>query len=275
VFSLGILFVVFTPGGQKIEWLKNSSISPSSSNHEGTIQPSLPDVAGHTNPEITSDPELPNPPPARSSSHLRFLTVATMLRNERPWLREWIEFYLMMGNEHFIIYDNGSTDLPLEILQFYIDQGIVTYIPWPPKEVPPHGRPRTRLEEWQYSWFKDSLETCLADDWTVHRHVPCQYAAFSNAICRTKGGVSRWLGIFDVDEYIFPRPTSNFTSISELLRRENENTDHLAVFGGTFGTSGHIDHPARRIPGSPLQALITESYTYRAELHRSPKTRKS
>ena len=169
-----------------------------------------------------------------------------------------------MGANHFILYDNGSTDLPLDILQHYIDAGIVTYIPWPPPSVPPPTEPfKTQLEEWQYSWFKDVLETCLSDDWIVHRQVPCQLAAFSDAIRRTKGGVSRWLALFDVDEYIFPRPQSQYESLVELLVERND-TDSIRIFGNTFGTSGFIEHAAERKQGEVLHALLTESYTLRA-----------
>ena len=95
---------------------------------------------------------LAKPIPLGSISHQRYLTIATMFKNKRRWVREWIEFHLMMGAEHFIMYDNDSTDFPLEVLQYYIDQGLVTYIPWPPKEVPPPPESfKTQLEEWQYS----------------------------------------------------------------------------------------------------------------------------
>jgi hypothetical protein len=171
----------------------------------------------------------------------------------------------MMGTEHFIIYDHGSTDHPLEVLQYYIDQGIVTYIPWPPENVPFPEPFKTRLEEVQYSRFKESVETCISDTVVAHRQAPCQMSAFSDAIRRTKGGVSRWLGIFDVDEYIFPRSTSPFGSLAEMLRRQYANTDHLLIHGSNFGPSGHIEHAARRKPGSPLPALLTESYTLRPE----------
>jgi hypothetical protein len=119
------------------------------------------------------------------------------------------------------------------------------------------------LEEWQYSWFKDVLETCLSDDWIVHRQVPCQLAAFSDAIRRTKGGVSRWLALVDVDEFIFPRPQSKYESLVELLVERND-TDSIRIFGNTFGTSGFIEHAAERKQGETLHALLTESYTLRA-----------
>ena len=212
---------------------------------------------------------LPDPIPSRSSSHLRYLTFTTMLRNQRRWLREWLEFYLMMGVDHFIIYDNNSEDEPLEILQPYIDQGVVTYIVWPPQRIPGPWRPfKTQIEAYQYHWYHDSLETCLDDSWTIHRQGPCQLAAFGDALARSKGGVTRWLACFDVDEYIYPRPNSAFDSIANLLRRQHANIDHLTVHGSVFGTSGHVDHAARRRPGEPLQALMTENYIYRAELAR-------
>jgi hypothetical protein len=192
-----------------------------------------------------------------------------MFKNQRRWLREWLEFYLMMGVDHFIIYDNNSTDLPLEILQGYIDREQVTYIPWPPAQIPPPPETfTTQLEEWQYSWFHDCLDTCLAQEWIIHSQVPCQLAAWSDAIRRTKGGGSRWLATFDVDEYIFPRPTSAFKSLAELLRRKYRDTDHIRVYGNTFGTNGHVHHAARVNSSSPLHALLTESYTQRAPYER-------
>jgi len=188
-----------------------------------------------------------------------------MLKNKRQWLREWLEFYLMMGAEHFIIYDNGSTDLPLEVLQIYIDQGLVTYLPWPPRRNPsPPRKFDTALDNWQYSWFKDALATCLSDDRITHQQIPCQLAAFSDAIRRTKGGVSRWIANLDVDEYMFPRPSSEFKSLAEILLRNHADTDHIKVYGSPFGTGGHIHDVPRRNPGDPLRALMTESYTFRA-----------
>jgi hypothetical protein len=218
---------------------------------------------------LEREDDLPNPRHIRRQVHQRYLTLATMMKNQRRWLREWIEFHLMIGVEHFIVYDNESTDHPLEILQHYIDQGLVTYIPWPPRTVPRPTLPfKTGLEKWQYMWFKDSLETCLSNDWTMHRQGPCQLAAFTDAILRTKGGVSRWLGIWDVDEYIFPREKSHFKTLTGLLRRKYSDLDHIRFYGNVFGTNGHVEH-ARRKPGSPIQALLTEEYTRRAELDRN------
>jgi len=213
------------------------------------------------------DGELPDPIPTRASSHQRFLTIMTMVKNQRRWLREWLEFYLMMGVEHFYIYDNESKDYPLEILQPYIDDGIVTYIQWPRKDIPPPPKFKTKLEQRQYQWFSDQLLSCMDDDWTMHKQGPCQLAAFADAVRRNTGGVTRWLASIDVDEFMFPRPQSNFTSIAEMLQTNFADEDHVTVWGGMFGANGHKDWAARREPGEPLQALVTESYTRRAKLH--------
>ena len=217
---------------------------------------------------VDADLPIPDIPPVRTTDHRRMLTVATMFRNQRRWLREWIEFYRIMGVEQFILYDNDSTDLPQEVLQPYIDDGLVLYFSWPPKETPsPAEKFATKLDEWQYQWFKDCLETCIADDWIIHKQVPCQLAAFSDAI-RIAKHKSRWIGIFNVDEYIFARPSGNFTSLVELLRHNHGDTDHIRVVGNTFGTNGHIEHAAQRTEGDKLHPLITENYILRAPLDR-------
>lgn len=214
--------------------------------------------------------KLPDVPPQPLDSHQRFLTLSTMVKNQRRWIREWLEFNIMMGVEHFIIYDNGSNDDTIDVVQYYIDEGIVDWIPWPPKEVPkPLENPATVMEEWQDSWYRDCLETCLDNDWKIHKQGPCQLAAFTDAIRRTSGGVSRWLGIWDVDEYIFPRKKAPYKSLVEMLKGEYEDTRHIRLWGNVFGTSGHVSTPKRR-EGSSLHPLLTEEYTQRAQLDRTP-----
>lgn len=215
------------------------------------------------------DWSLYNAPPVSSLTHQRFFTVATMVKNQRRWLREWLEFYILMGVEHFLFYDNNSTDLPLEILQHYIDGGYVTYIPWPPSVVPEPISAHTYLEQEQFEWYRDCLDTCLNSNYTIHKQGPCQMAAFNDAIRRTKGGVSRWLGVWDIDEFIFPREGSGFSSLADLLSRQYSNASHVRFFGSVFGTSGHIEHAAQRKTNSSLQALLTEEYIYRAEIDRT------
>ena len=55
------------------------------------------------------------------------LSVMAIFKNETMNLNVWLDHYLWQGVEHFFLIDNGSTDDPLDILQSYIDRGIVTY----------------------------------------------------------------------------------------------------------------------------------------------------
>jgi hypothetical protein len=54
-----------------------------------------------------------------------YLAVGANYRDEGPYLREWIEFHLLVGVEKFFLNDNLSVDDHLEVLAPYIDEGIV------------------------------------------------------------------------------------------------------------------------------------------------------
>ena len=45
------------------------------------------------------------------------LSIYTMIKDIGAMLPEWIEYHLMLGVEHFYLYDNGSTDNTRKILQ--------------------------------------------------------------------------------------------------------------------------------------------------------------
>ena len=55
---------------------------------------------------------------------LAFVLIA---KNEATYIKEWLDFHIKQGVSKFIIYDNESTDNFLEVLQPYIESGVVTY----------------------------------------------------------------------------------------------------------------------------------------------------
>lgn len=59
------------------------------------------------------------------------LTICAIFKNEGKFLKEWIEYYLMIGVEHFYLYNNISDDNFLEILEPYIKNDTVTLNDWP------------------------------------------------------------------------------------------------------------------------------------------------
>ena len=61
------------------------------------------------------------------------LAITAIMKNEGPYLKEWLDYHILVGVEKFYLYDNESTDNTNEILKPYIERGIVDYIYWPGK----------------------------------------------------------------------------------------------------------------------------------------------
>jgi hypothetical protein len=61
------------------------------------------------------------------------LSVVAILKNEAPYVREWIEYYRLVGATKFYIYDNDSQDRLKTVISDYIDSGIVVYKDFPGK----------------------------------------------------------------------------------------------------------------------------------------------
>ena len=58
------------------------------------------------------------------------LALGSTMRNEAPYLKEWIEFHLARGVDKFYIADNDSTDDSLNVLDMYVTNGIVELVPF-------------------------------------------------------------------------------------------------------------------------------------------------
>lgn len=56
-----------------------------------------------------------------------YLSIAAIIKNEAPYLKEWIEYHKLLGVERFYIYDNNSDDDTIDVLKQYIKNGDVVY----------------------------------------------------------------------------------------------------------------------------------------------------
>ena len=66
-----------------------------------------------------------------SMPKLYTLSICAIFKNEAPYMREWIEYYLLMGVDHFYLYNNNSDDNFRGILMPYVEHGVVTLQDWP------------------------------------------------------------------------------------------------------------------------------------------------
>jgi hypothetical protein len=94
------------------------------------------------------------------------VTICAIFKNEAPFMKEWLDYYSLLGVEHFYLYNNFSDDDYLSIIHPYIEKGAVDLIEWPVK----HG---------QMIAYRDCYE---------------RFA------CETE-----WLGYIDLDEFVCPR----------------------------------------------------------------------
>ena len=54
------------------------------------------------------------------------LAVVAILKNEAPYIKEWLDYHLVAGVDHFYLYDNESSDNYNEVINPYIEKGLVT-----------------------------------------------------------------------------------------------------------------------------------------------------
>ena len=58
------------------------------------------------------------------------LAVVAIFKDEARYLREWLDYHLLTGAEHFYLYNNDSSDDYEKILAPYVEAGLVTLIDW-------------------------------------------------------------------------------------------------------------------------------------------------
>jgi hypothetical protein len=155
-------------------------------------------------------------PELLSSPRRNYLTCTTVIKNDARYLDEWLQFHLLMGVEHFYIYENGSTDHSLSILLPYQEAGFVTLVPW------------------------------------HHFSVWANTQRLANAHAIANFGMSTtWMAFFDVDEFVLPTDASSLTAIL----KEREHLHGIGVAGINFGTNGHRAIPGGLVTENFCQAV--------------------
>jgi hypothetical protein len=171
---------------------------------------------------------------ARNSARARghqpaYLSIGAIYRNEGPYMREWIEFHRLVGVERFFLYDNGSTDEHLEVLQPYIEDGSVTLHDWP-------VFPTQQMERYDMSKMVN-----------VAGHLCPQMKAYDHCL-NEHGAESRWIAFIDLDEFLF---APGDRSLPETLV-DYEEWPGVGVSAALFGPCSNLTMP---------DGLVVENYT--------------
>jgi hypothetical protein len=101
------------------------------------------------------------------------ISICGIFKNESKFLDEWIRYHLVVGVDHFYLYNNNSNDTFLNVLQPYIDKGVVDLIDWP---------------------YNHSQMKAYEDCYNKHKNH------------------TNWLAFIDIDEFICPISKNNLKS---------------------------------------------------------------
>ena len=123
-----------------------------------------------------------------------YLTACLNFRNAAPYLAEWIEFHLLVGFEHFYLYNNNSQDAYKAVLEPYIAAEVVSLFEWPVSPA-----------------FPQSYEHCISN----HQHE------------------ARWIAFLDDDEFLFPTTRSDLRKVLRDYERYAAVGVHWMVFGSS------------------------------------------
>ena len=94
--------------------------------------------------------------PPREYKH--YLSAVLIFKDEAPYLKEWLEYHLMLGVEHFYLYQNNSTDNYMEVLAPYVEKKLVTVIDWPA-----YPGQYSAYRDWYSRYRKESYWTTFID----------------------------------------------------------------------------------------------------------------
>lgn len=118
--------------------------------------------------------------PKNNSDKEYKVSVCSIFKDEGTYLKEWIEYHIIVGVEHFYLYNNKSSDNYLKILNPYINKGLVTLIDWP--------KPQSQMEA-----FSDCAER------------------FSSQ--------TKWIAYIDLDEFIVPNEANNIYDVVKRFEK--------------------------------------------------------
>ena len=127
------------------------------------------------------------------------LAVAAIFKDEGKYLKEWLNYHLLAGVEHFYLYNNDSSDDYAEVLAPYVKANVVTLTDFP-----------GRLT--MFPAYNDALEKFRFE---------CRYMAF-----------------IDLDEFIFPKTNLNIAEVVDEILARDKNAAALGINWQCFGSNG-------------------------------------
>jgi hypothetical protein len=125
-----------------------------------------------------------------------YLSVCALFRDEADYMEEWLEYHLMLGVDHFFLYNHHSGDNYQKVLKPYVKSGVVTLRdlsfpnPW---------------ERWQVKAYFHAKQKC--------------------------SGKFHWLAAIDTDEFLCPVQDDSLPAVLNRLEKQPAVFVHWKMFG--------------------------------------------
>ena len=127
------------------------------------------------------------------------LAVVAIFKDEGKYLREWLDYHLLAGVDHFYLYNNDSSDDYAEVLAPYVEKNLVTVIDCPGRLM-------------MFPAYNDAIEKYRYE---------CRYFAF-----------------IDLDEFIYPKSNRSIVEVVDEILSQVLDAAGLAMNWQCFGSSG-------------------------------------
>ncbi|MBR1421276.1 MAG: glycosyltransferase family 2 protein [Selenomonadaceae bacterium] len=159
------------------------------------------------------------------------IAIALIVKNESPYIEEWLEYHYKIGIDRFYIYDNDSEDRSelKKILEPWIAQKIVEYVEFP----------------------GNKSQMIVYDEIVYQHRFDCRY-----------------IGFLDADEFLVPKQNRSLLEIvDEIFKLPPPPENLIAGFGinwRIFGSNGQD----RKIDGGVLERFtLRNPDSLKANLH--------
>lgn len=130
-------------------------------------------------------------------------SVGALFKNEAHIIQEWVEHYLRHGADHFYLIDDASTDGSVDILQPYVERGIVTL-------------------------FRENCGYFLGRQ--MHLYNKCIYPRYKE---------SEWLLMVDMDEFVWSPMNVDLYEILKMC----SGIGQIQMQQSLYGSNGHVAQP--------------------------------
>lgn len=130
----------------------------------------------------------------RKSNKKYNVTICGIFKNESSYLKEWIEYHILIGVEHFYLYNNNSDDNFEEVTKKYIDDGVITLIEWTQNQA--------------------------------------QMQAYMDCI-KKFSGEAEWIGFIDIDEFIVLKRENSMCTILQQYKNRGSILFYWKFFGSS------------------------------------------